>query len=281
MALLRIRNKLNGEIVEIASLPGKKGEDGKDGKDGKNGTDGYTPIKGVDYFTLAEQEEFLASAKEYTDEKIVPATSETYGVVRVADNAGMASITGGIYADKDGNDLLSILPANEDQIDGRYGCGTVITPLNLEYAVKSVGDGYYAKVGDVASVDKWELIEEITVSEEAVVERKYDTLFKKIIVDLRSDDRIPRARLTGGYHYWEFYSYGAYQYKLVIIVGEFVAPGILSDVRAIWGNHGGNATMTLPCMDRIPTDKTFFDGFKTDDVCKVGTTIKVYGVKAE
>lgn len=56
MALLRIR-KPDGEIVEIASLPGAKGEDGK------------TPEKGVDYFTPEEQEAFLASAKTYADEQ--------------------------------------------------------------------------------------------------------------------------------------------------------------------------------------------------------------------
>jgi hypothetical protein len=212
---------------------------------------------------------------------VPPATSETYGTVKVADDKDMASLVGGIYPDEN-TGQLTIAPATEDLIDMRWNTCAPIVPANLEYAVKSVGDGYYAKVGEAggATADVWELVEEIKVSEEAVVTRKYDTPFKKIIVDLHSDDGIPRARLTGGYQYWEFYSYGAYQYKLVIIVGEFVAPGILSDVRAIWGNRGGNATMTLPCMDRILTDKTFFDGFKTDDVCKVGTTIKVYGVRA-
>jgi hypothetical protein len=212
-------------------------------------------------------------------EKTAPATSETYGTVKVAADKDMASLVGGIYPDEN-NGLLTIAPATEDLIDMRWNTCAPIVPANLEYAVKSVGDGYYAKAGEGgATADVWELVEEIKVSEEAVVTRKYDTPFKKIIVDLRSDDGIPRARLTGESHYWEFYSYGAYQYNLVIIVGEFVAPGILSDVRAIWGNRGGNATMTLPCMDRIQTDKTFFDGFKTDDVCKVGTTIKVYGVR--
>lgn len=57
MALLRIR-KPDGEIVEIASLPGVKGEDGK------------TPIKGVDYFTPEEQAAFIAEAKAYIDEQM-------------------------------------------------------------------------------------------------------------------------------------------------------------------------------------------------------------------
>ena len=57
MALLRIR-KPDGEIVEIASLPGKKGEDGK------------TPQKGVDYFTSEEQAAFLADANAHTDARL-------------------------------------------------------------------------------------------------------------------------------------------------------------------------------------------------------------------
>lgn len=101
--------------------------------------------------------------------KISPATSETYGVVRVADDADMASITGGIYPDKSCYDRLSIVPAKEDQIDGRYGCGTVITPLNLEYAVKSVGDGYYAKVGEGGGGENWRLIRDDTLTEAADV----------------------------------------------------------------------------------------------------------------
>ncbi len=136
MALLRIR-KPDGEIVEIASLPGKKGEvgpqgpqgekgetgaKGPQGKKGETGSDGYTPVKGVDYFdgkdgltpvkgvdyfTPEEQEGFLASAKAYTDEKT--------------------------------------------------------TPANLEYAVKSVGDGYYAKLVDLSKDKVYEYIATVTV----------------------------------------------------------------------------------------------------------------------
>ncbi len=89
MALLRIR-KPDGEIVEIASLPGKKGEIGPQGPQGEKGetgaqgprgekgeagSNGYTPVKGVDYFTPEEQDMFLASAKEYADEKTALATA--------------------------------------------------------------------------------------------------------------------------------------------------------------------------------------------------------------
>ena len=81
MALLRVR-KPDGEIVEIASLPGKKGEVGPQGEKGETGAQGpqgekgetgeagYTPVKGVDYFTPEEQAAFTAAANAYTDEKV-------------------------------------------------------------------------------------------------------------------------------------------------------------------------------------------------------------------
>ena len=47
--------------------PGEKGDPGKDGVDGKNGTDGYTPVRGTDYWT----EEDKAEIKGYVDEAIL------------------------------------------------------------------------------------------------------------------------------------------------------------------------------------------------------------------
>ena len=64
----------NTNTVEITDgtngADGKDGEDGKDGKDGKDGTngtngqDGYTPIKGVDYWTTADKEEIVQDVEE-------------------------------------------------------------------------------------------------------------------------------------------------------------------------------------------------------------------------
>lgn len=121
MAMLRIR-KPDGSIVEIASLPGKKGDDG------------HTPQKGVDYFTAEEQEAFLASAKEYTDEKTAPATEMSHGTVKCATNAVMASITTGIYINEQG--MLTFTPATTGNIDARSPYLCPITPSNLDYAVK-------------------------------------------------------------------------------------------------------------------------------------------------
>lgn len=70
MALLRIR-KPDGEIVEIASLPGKKGEDGK------------TPQKGVDYFTAEEQAAFVAAANAHTDERLGDVEAALDGIIAI------------------------------------------------------------------------------------------------------------------------------------------------------------------------------------------------------
>lgn len=42
----------------IQGETGPKGEDGKDGTNGTNGKDGYTPIKGIDYYTEEDKSEF-------------------------------------------------------------------------------------------------------------------------------------------------------------------------------------------------------------------------------
>src|SRR5574343_187537 len=45
-------DKLNGDIQS-------KVKNGKDGKDGTNGKDGYSPVRGVDYWTVRDQEKIL------------------------------------------------------------------------------------------------------------------------------------------------------------------------------------------------------------------------------
>ena len=44
----------------ITGVMGATGKEGQDGKDGNNGVDGKTPIKGVDYFTKQERDQFLS-----------------------------------------------------------------------------------------------------------------------------------------------------------------------------------------------------------------------------
>lgn len=62
MALLRVR-KPDGEIVEIASLPGAKGDKGEQGPQGEKGDKGEkgdVPVKGVDYYTEADKAALIA-----------------------------------------------------------------------------------------------------------------------------------------------------------------------------------------------------------------------------
>lgn len=77
--ILRIRDE-NGNFINIPAIVGAPGKDGKDGakgtdgytpvkgvdyfdgapgKDGQDGQDGYTPIKGTDYFTESDKQEMI------------------------------------------------------------------------------------------------------------------------------------------------------------------------------------------------------------------------------
>lgn len=49
------------EAYESGSFDGK---DGKDGKDGRDGIDGRTPVKGIDYYTPAEEAALLATLRQ-------------------------------------------------------------------------------------------------------------------------------------------------------------------------------------------------------------------------
>ena len=60
MAIIKIKDKTTGQFVEIPTLKGPKGDNG------------YTPIKGTDYWTQADKEEI----KQYVKEEIPTKTSE-------------------------------------------------------------------------------------------------------------------------------------------------------------------------------------------------------------
>lgn len=64
----------DGKILTVKN--GKTGASGKDGKDGTNGADGYTPVKGTDYFTDAEIDDIAARAAQIEPPKIVSSVSE-------------------------------------------------------------------------------------------------------------------------------------------------------------------------------------------------------------
>lgn len=46
-------------VKGVDYFDGKDGKDGKDGQNGKNGVDGKTPVKGTDYFTEADKTEMV------------------------------------------------------------------------------------------------------------------------------------------------------------------------------------------------------------------------------
>lgn len=129
--------------------------------------------------------------------------------------------------------------------------------------------------------DVWEMVESFTVDEEAVIKRTYTDHYKKIVVIVSNVElKVPRFRLTGGAYFWEFNSYTADAYHQVYIFGENVIPNAFQNVYAVVGNRGANPFLALPITDRLGNYATYFDGFQSTTACKVGTTIKVYGVKA-
>ena len=111
---------------------------------GEPGADGYTPQKGVDYFTEADKAEIVA---DMADEGYVKNMDYVIwnkgGVVRTPTSYG---------TEVNNKGQLRIVQALESEIDNRSNKYKPITSANLEYAVKSVGDGYYAaqaQVGDI------------------------------------------------------------------------------------------------------------------------------------
>ena len=69
---------VDDEIRKIELIPGEKGEQGEQGiqgEKGEKGDDGYTPIKGVDYFTTADKEEMLSgyATESFVSESITNA----------------------------------------------------------------------------------------------------------------------------------------------------------------------------------------------------------------
>ena len=79
-------NFLDGAIDTALAQAKASGEfDGPPGKDGIVGKDGYTPVKGVDYFTEAEKAEMVAvateGALEAATERALAATEEEYAAL--------------------------------------------------------------------------------------------------------------------------------------------------------------------------------------------------------
>lgn len=102
-----------------------------------------TEVKSYEAF-----EERLKALEENSDlseyvKKTDIATPYEAGVVKV-------NATGGISINPD-NNTIYISYAGNNEIDGKTSIRPIV-PANLEYAVKSVGDGYYAKKDDYAKI---------------------------------------------------------------------------------------------------------------------------------
>lgn len=62
MSVLKVKNA-DGTWTDIPALVGPQGEQGPAGPEGPTGADGYTPIKGTDYFTEADKTELVADVE--------------------------------------------------------------------------------------------------------------------------------------------------------------------------------------------------------------------------
>ena len=143
--------------------------------------------------------------------------------------------------------------------------------------------GVYTALSNIPSggttAEAYELIEEITVSEEAVVERRYTQHYKKLIIRAYCAEKLPKFRLFGGSWFAEFYSFSNYANPRALYIGEIIIPNMASETRCLTGAQGGNPTEGYAITERA-FGGAYFDGFKTDAACYVGTSIQVYGVKS-
>jgi hypothetical protein len=108
---------------QLAALKGKDGEPGKDGytpikgvdyfdgKDGEPGKDGYTPVKGVEYFDGVDG----APGKDGEDGKDYVLTEEDK-----AEIAGMVEVSGGEELWKKGSGNQSLMSYNSRDASGDY-----------------------------------------------------------------------------------------------------------------------------------------------------------------
>lgn len=99
-------------------------------------THNYKPIvpSNLDYAVKSIGDGYYTKETDY-------ATSSKAGVVRPANGLFMSGNTG----------ALVIAKASNEQIDAKTDSYYPIVSSNLDYAVKSVGDGYYVKTTDIAT----------------------------------------------------------------------------------------------------------------------------------
>lgn len=149
-----------------------KGDTGKNGTNGTNGKDGVTPTLKVGTTTTGEagtnaNVTMNQNGTEYTLNFTIPKGKDGTGgsggdvdltdYVKKTDIAKSSEVgvvkangSGGITVNSAGN--ISVVKATNNDIDGKTNNYKAIVPSNLEYAVKSVGDGYYATKSEVEAL---------------------------------------------------------------------------------------------------------------------------------
>lgn len=97
----------DGTVLTVTSASGTSSADLK-GADGKDGQNGYTPVKGTDYWNEADKAEIV----EETVENIPTASTDTKGVVKVGDGLTM---TGDVLSVEEGEyELIETITTEEE-----------------------------------------------------------------------------------------------------------------------------------------------------------------------
>ena len=149
-----------GETGEqgIQGIQGPKGDKGQQGEQGPKGDDGYTPVKGIDYFTEKEKTEMLngLATEEFVTQKIAEAQL----------NNDEDPVDLSAYA------LKSELPINISQLenDSEYISyfDLYLQDENGDYIVDENGDYIMEKFASVRSVEK--LQNQITDLQNQIIE---------------------------------------------------------------------------------------------------------------
>ncbi len=120
--------------------PGKDGADGAQGADGQPGADGYTPVKGVDYFTEADKQEIAEQAAQMVD---VSNVVKTINGVAPDKNGNVVVDGGSVDMSSTASTLLITILRN-----GVYSTDQSANITALENALASGGSGGDTGGGD-------------------------------------------------------------------------------------------------------------------------------------
>lgn len=189
--------------TEIDALKGDKGEKGDDGDKGDKGDDGYTPIKGIDYFTNTEQQQFENEIKSSVLNEIEPTieqhtqdisniqqeqTTQNTAIANLQQNKAETSdipdVSGFITKDVDNLTNYTLKTNTGSLIDLEINGTTYVITLSLKN-----------QDGTVISTDTIDL-----PLESVVVGGRYDSTNQKIILTLENGNTvdIPVGDLVAG-----------------------------------------------------------------------------------